>query len=554
MFWEVTAIQEVPACVPSEHGTLFRNASQGTKGFMARAVIRFGAGKDLSQKELVTNTSVSRLQVHAQADSKVTRHVLTSDICGKRLMAKGRARPKAARHTRLWTGRIIRGRDLRSDVLERKGFIRPFHRPDHTDQVPLDLGSPTTELSLHGNLRLHLHRDLDGLHIDQLRDGLQLCKESEAGQKLLEKSWMMAGRNLHHFPNFIPHTPPVRHTIASDTPYLCDSYPHPVLGKKRVTKWDEGKQVKESIQQRAGTPQSQTNSTSSIWLTEHPDKPGEAGHGGYITPQLLLTSRNTKPGPNAVNGRATLLRALLRLRQHSALPPSLFYKRQEFLLFILLPGWRLNHFPGQPVPMLDNPFSEVKFPNIQSKPPLVQLQAISSRPMACYLGEETDPTSLQPPFRQLQRAMRSPLSLLFSRLNNPSLVLQTLPQPRCPSLDTLQPLKVSLVVGGPTLNPAFEVRPHQCPVQGHDHCPSPAGHTISDTSQDAIGLLGHLGTLLAHIQLAVDQHPQVLLCWAAFQPLFPTVAPQLDASMEENGVVLRKKQGCRRGMSRKRGD
>ncbi|KAK4819771.1 hypothetical protein QYF61_011371 [Mycteria americana] len=65
-------------------------------------------------------------------------------------------------------------------------------------------------------------------------------------------------------------------------------------------------------------------------------------------------------------------------------------------------GWRLNHFPGQPVPTLDNPFSELKFPNIQSKPPLVQLEAISSPPITCYLGEETDPhlstTSFQPLF------------------------------------------------------------------------------------------------------------------------------------------------------------
>ncbi|KAK4826441.1 hypothetical protein QYF61_009138 [Mycteria americana] len=37
------------------------------------------------------------------------------------------------------------------------------------------------------------------------------------------------------------------------------------------------------------------------------------------------------------------------------------------------------------------------------------------------------------------------------------LVLQTLHQLRCPSLDTLQPLNVSLVVGGPKLNTVFEV-------------------------------------------------------------------------------------------------
>ncbi|KAK4819340.1 hypothetical protein QYF61_001232 [Mycteria americana] len=101
------------------------------------------------------------------------------------------------------------------------------------------------------------------------------------------------------------------------------------------------------------------------------------------------------------------------------------------------------------------------------------------------------------------------------------LLLQTLHQLRCPSLDTLQHQNVPLVVGGPKLNTVFEVRPHQCRVQGHNHFPSPTGHAIFDISQDAIGFLGHLGTLLAHIQAAVNQHPQVLFCLAAFQPLFP---------------------------------
>ncbi|KAK4813829.1 hypothetical protein QYF61_001833 [Mycteria americana] len=185
-----------------------------------------------------------------------------------------------------------------------------------------------------------------------------------------------------------------------------------------------------------------------------------------------------------------------------------------------LAGWRLNHFPGQHVPMLDNPFSEVKFPNIQSKPPLVQPEAISSCPITCYLGEETDThlsttsfqvvvesnkVSPQPPFLQAKQP-QFPQPLLIR------LLLQTLHQLCCPSLHTLQHLNVSLVVGGPKLNTVFE---------GHDHFPSPAGHAIFDTSQDAIGFLGHRGTLLAHIQVVVSQHPQVLFCLAAFQPLFP---------------------------------
>ncbi|KAK4823611.1 hypothetical protein QYF61_004214 [Mycteria americana] len=132
-------------------------------------------------------------------------------------------------------------------------------------------------------------------------------------------------------------------------------------------------------------------------------------------------------------------------------------------------GWRLNHFPGQPVPMLDNALGEEKFPNIQSKPPLVQLEAISSCPITCYLGEETNPHLSTTSFQAKQSQLPQPL------LNR--LVLQTLHQLRCPSLHTLQHLNVSLVVRGPKLNTVFEA--------------------------------------------TVNKHPQVLLCWAAFQPLFP---------------------------------
>ena len=39
--------------------------------------------------------------------------------------------------------------------------------------------------------------------------------------------------------------------------------------------------------------------------------------------------------------------------------------------------------------MSEPSFSEEIFPNTQSKPPLVQLKAISSHPITRYLGEET---------------------------------------------------------------------------------------------------------------------------------------------------------------------
>jgi len=67
--------------------------------------------------------------------------------------------------------------------------------------------------------------------------------------------------------------------------------------------------------------------------------------------------------------------------------------------------------------MLNNHFSEEIFLNTQSKPPLVQLEDVSSCPITFYMGKKPltylDTTSFQV-------MIRSYLSLLFSRLNNPS--------------------------------------------------------------------------------------------------------------------------------------
>lgn len=54
------------------------------------------------------------------------------------------------------------------------------------------------------------------------------------------------------------------------------------------------------------------------------------------------------------------------------------------------------------------------------------------------------------------------------------------------------------------MNTVLEMWPQQCQVQRDDHLPASAGCAISDTSQDSIGLLGYLGTLLARVQLAVN--------------------------------------------------
>ena len=41
--------------------------------------------------------------------------------------------------------------------------------------------------------------------------------------------------------------------------------------------------------------------------------------------------------------------------------------------------------------MPEHPFTEEIFPNFQPKPPLAQLEAIFSCPMACSVAEEIDP-------------------------------------------------------------------------------------------------------------------------------------------------------------------
>jgi len=60
------------------------------------------------------------------------------------------------------------------------------------------------------------------------------------------------------------------------------------------------------------------------------------------------------------------------------------------MFFEHLQGWGLNHFPRQPIATLDHSFSKETFPNIQSKSPLTQLEPIAPRPIASYLGEETN--------------------------------------------------------------------------------------------------------------------------------------------------------------------
>ena len=80
----------------------------------------------------------------------------------------------------------------------------------------------------------------------------------------------------------------------------------------------------------------------------------------------------------------------------------------------------LNYFTGQPVPKPNHSFRKEIFPNIQPEPLLEQFKAITYHYITVTWEKRLISISPQPPFRELQRVIRSALSLLFSRQDNPS--------------------------------------------------------------------------------------------------------------------------------------
>lgn len=62
----------------------------------------------------------------------------------------------------------------------------------------------------------------------------------------------------------------------------------------------------------------------------------------------------------------------------------------------------------------------------------------------------------------------------------------------------------------------------QVPNRWEDHFLGPAGYTLANTAQDALGLLCCKGTLPTHVQL-VQQNTQDLFCRAASHTVSPKI-------------------------------
>ena len=130
--------------------------------------------------------------------------------------------------------------------------------------------------------------------------------------------------------------------------------------------------------------------------------------------------------------------------------------------FIYLQGWWLNHFPGQPVPMIHNPGSEGIFPDTQSKPVLVQLEAVCPCLIACYLGEETNTRLTTTSFQVVVESNEASPQSTF---------LQT-EQPQFPQL---------LLTGHRTCSPD----PWSASLPSSGHAPAPKHPSCSDGPKTA---------------------------------------------------------------------
>jgi len=149
------------------------------------------------------------------------------------------------------------------------------------------------------------------------------------------------------------------------------------------------------------------------------------------------------------------------------------------------------------------------------------------RPITGYQGEEINTSfSTSPP----QEAVRSnkvapqPPFLQTRQTQSPQLLLtghtfQLFHQVWCPPLDAFKHVNILLQLWGPELFTALKVRPHQCWIQWDNHLFWTAGYAVFDASQDLDCPLGCQGTLLSHMNPAVNQHSQTPFCRAGLQPL-----------------------------------
>lgn len=117
-----------------------------------------------------------------------------------------------------------------------------------------------------------------------------------------------------------------------------------------------------------------------------------------------------------------------------------------------------------------------------------------------------------------------PLSCLFSRVNNSISLTFSLYDRELQSFNHLCGYSLSLLLfayilrsGEPGTGHITQVGFHQCWAKWRDHCSQTTNSTVPHPAQEAIGLLCHKGSLLAHVQ-PESLGPFLQGCFPAGQP------------------------------------
>jgi len=136
-------------------------------------------------------------------------------------------------------------------------------------------------------------------------------------------------------------------------------------------------------------------------------------------------------------------------------------------------AWHIDHLSRKPIAVSDHPLGKEMLPNVQSKPPLVQLWTIPTRPVPESQGEEIS-TSLSPfppqEAAESKEVAPRPPFLRTRQAQSPQLLLighafQPCHQRCCPPLDAFKDLHILLKLWGLELHTVLGVRPHQYCIQ-----------------------------------------------------------------------------------------
>uniref|UniRef100_A0A8B9GCQ8 DNA helicase n=1 Tax=Amazona collaria TaxID=241587 RepID=A0A8B9GCQ8_9PSIT len=216
-----------------------------------------------------------------------------------------------------------------------------------------------------------------------------------------------------------------------------------------------------------------------------------------------------------------LYKHAIKKRQESQVTLSSSLNTQIYILSYVQPGlerrqgWRVQNFPGQPIPGPHHPYSKEFLPHIQSKLPLFKFEPVTPFPVTTVPNEESLPSTPTGPLQILEgcHEVSTQPSLLQAeqpQLSHPIFireVLQSPDHPRGPPLHLFQQFHVLFTLRTPEQHTILQVRSHESRVKGQDHFPRPAGHAPFDAAQDTVGFLGCKRAPPAHVHFLIDQHP-----------------------------------------------